>query len=324
MRETPVHTHRDPDGQPAVADSGPGCVYVVGMHRSGTSATTEVLGRLGLASPAPDELVPATSANERGHFEAKTLVRLNDRLLRALGGTWSAPPTLTPGWEHDDSLDELRSEAADSFTTVFPERPAAWKDPRNCIVLPFWRAVVGPAAAVFVYRDPYEVARSLQARNDLSLTLGLALWERYIRAACANLDGVPTFCTDFQGVLDDPETWGRQAVDFLGQAGVALAPASVDRATASVDGALRHHDGGVEDDRGLGDSRRRILDVLHALDGPHHPWVAPDLEPEPPWISDVLSMRLEFDTLGRAHRAMLSSRAFRVATAVGRLRGRPS
>lgn len=193
-----------------------GCVFVVGMHRSGTSATAEVLGRLGLASPSPDELVPATSANQRGHFEAKTLVRLNDRLLTALGGTWSAPPPLAAGWERADSLHELRIEAEASFATVFPTRPAAWKDPRNCIVLPFWLSVVGPgSAAVFVYRDPLEVARSLESRNDLRLTLGLALWERYARDACANLEGVPTFCTDFRRVLDDPEQWCREMVDFL-------------------------------------------------------------------------------------------------------------
>jgi hypothetical protein len=320
-----VQRHRDPDGEPSLADSAPGCVFVVGMHRSGTSATTEVLGRLGLASPSSDELVPATSANERGHFEAKTLVRFNDRLLRSLGGTWSAPPSLAPGWELDDSLDELRAEASASFAAVFPERPAAWKDPRNCIVLPFWRAVLGPGAvAVLVYRDPFEVARSLESRNDLRLTLGLALWERYVRAACANLDGIPTFCTDFRRVLDEPEEWERDAVDFLARAGVALDGTRLDRATTSVDGTLHHQRAADEDTRGLGDSARQVLEVLRSLEGAHHPWRSPDLGPEPEWVSDVLAMRLELDLLGRAHRSMLSSRAFRVATAVGRLRGRPS
>ena len=302
-----------------------GCVFVVGMHRSGTSATAEVLGRLGLASPSPDELVPATSANQRGHFEAKTLVRLNDRLLTALGGTWSAPPPLAAGWERADSLHELRIEAEASFATVFPTRPAAWKDPRNCIVLPFWLSVVGPgSAAVFVYRDPLEVARSLESRNDLRLTLGLALWERYARDACANLEGVPTFCTDFRRVLDDPEQWCREMVDFLARAGVSVDDARLQEATTSVDETLRHQRAVVEDGPGLGDSQRRILEVLHSLDGPHHPWRSPDLGPEPDWVADVLAMRLELDLLGRAHRSMLSSRAFRVATAVGRLRGRPS
>lgn len=308
-----------------MAGSAPGCVFVIGMHRSGTSATTEVLGRLGLASPSPDELVPATGANERGHFEAKTLVRLNDRLLTSLGGTWSAPPALAPGWETDGSLHELRSEATHSFAAVFPDRPAAWKDPRNCIVLPFWRSVIGTgAAAVFVYRDPFEVARSLETRNDLRLTLGLALWERYIRSACANLQGVPTFCTEFHRVIDEPEAWGRDAVTFLSNAGIAIDSTRLEGATTSVDGDLRHQHAGGGDNRGLGDSPVRLLEVLRSLDGAHHPWQAPDLGPEPEWVSDVLAMRLEFDMLGRAHRSMLSSRAFRVATAVGRLRGRPS
>jgi hypothetical protein len=308
-----------------VTDSTSGCVYVIGMHRSGTSATTEVIGRLGLASPAAEELVPATQANERGHFEAKTLVRMNDRLLAALGGTWSAPPDLEPGWENHSAIDELRDEAAESFATVFPHRPAAWKDPRNSILLPFWRAVTGPpAAAVFVYRDPFEVARSLETRNDLRVTLGLALWERYLRSACANLAGVPTFCTEFGRVVDDPEGFGTDVVSFLRQAAVAVDGAHVERATTSVDENLRHERAIIDDAGVLADDPRHILDVLRSCDGPHHPWSPPDLGPEPSWVDDVLAMRLELDLLGRAHRSLLSSRAFRVATAVGRLRGRSS
>jgi hypothetical protein len=308
-----------------VTESLSGCVYVIGMHRSGTSATTEVLGRLGLASPAAEELVPATSTNARGHFEAKTLVRLNDRLLTSLGGTWSAPPALEPGWQNDPAWDELRSEAADSFATVFPHRPAAWKDPRNCIVRPFWDTVVGrPAAAVLVYRDPFEVARSLQSRNDLRLTLGLALWERYLRAACANLAGVPTFCTEFGRVLDDPKSWAADAVSFLTEAGVELDGSGVEMATTSLDDSLRHQRSDGDDAGALADSQRRILEILRSRDGAHHPWSPPDLGPEPSWVEDVLALRLELDLLGRAHRSMLSSRAFRVATAVGRLRGRSS
>lgn len=299
------------------------------MHRSGTSATTEVLSRLGLESPADDELVPATSANERGHFEAKTLVRLNDRLLTALGGTWSAPPPLPPGWADDASLAELRAEAAGSFAEVFPRRPAAWKDPRNCIVLPFWRTVLGAgAAAVFVYRDPLEVAGSLRARNALPLTLGLALWERYVRAACAHLEGLPTYCTNFRHVLDDPDGWVGSVSAFLEGAGVALDRDRGRDAAASVDGTLQHHDAaeqsGTTAPSALGDSSRRILEALRTLDGPHDLWRAPALGDEPDWVADVLALRLEFDLLGKAHRSMLSSRAFRVATAVGRLRGRPS
>ena len=293
------------------------------MHRSGTSAVAELLGELGLASPAPDELVPATGANARGHFETKTLVALNERVLATLGGTWSAPPFLAPGWERDPSLDRLRVEADDSFAAVFRRRPAVWKDPRNCILLPFWREVVGaPAAAVLVYRHPLEVARSLATRNGLRLTVGLALWERYVRAASANLVDIPTYCTDFRSVVDDPRAWCGDVVAFLAGAGVPLDRGPLDRATTAVDGALRHQRAGSDEVGAIGDSQRLILEALRAHDGAHDHWRPPDLGSEPPWVEDLLVLQRDLDGLGRAQRTLASTHAYRIALSVHRRRGR--
>jgi hypothetical protein len=293
------------------------------MHRSGTSATAAVLARLGLEAPSADELIPATRTNAQGHHESKALVRLNERLLAALGGSWTAPPTLAPGWERAGSLDALRTEAVETFAAVYPKRTAAWKDPRNCILLPFWNGLLGPgSAAVLVYRDPLEVAQSLQSRDGLRLTHGLALWERYVRSACANLEGVPVLCTDYRHLLDDPDRWCTDAVAFLSQAGVAIDASVVAGAASSVHRELRHHRSAVDDAAGPDGSGRRIMATLASLDGPHHPWRAPDLGPEPDWVEDILAIRRDLDLLDRSHRALTSSRAFRFATTVGRVRGR--
>jgi hypothetical protein len=315
----------DAKASPADVESPtPRCVYVVGMHRSGTSATAHVLGQLGLESPAGDELIPATGTNERGHHESKALVRFNEHLLATLGGTWAAPPTPPPGWERDKALADRRAEAATTFGTVFPRRPASWKDPRHCILLPFWQTVLGPGtAAVFVYRRPLEVARSLQARDGLQLTHGLALWERYARAASANLDGIPTFCSDYGRLVDDPQAWCTEVAAFLAQTGVVIDAARIEEAAAVVDRELQHQSSDDEGP-GLGDSSRMVAEALQGRQGAHHPWRSPDLGPEPAWVTDVLTMRLEYDLLQRSHRAVMASRALRVALAVGRLRRRPS
>src|SRR5580704_15895296 len=178
------------------------------MHRSGTSATTAGLAALGLATPSQSDRMASSQWNERGNFESRALTDLNDRLLFARGGTWSGPPALDPGWETDPTLDRWRPRARASFARVFPSRPLVWKDPRNCLTLPFWRAVIAPpSAAVFIYRDPLEVARSLEAREGVSVTYGLALWDRYVRSACANLVGLPTMLADYARILDHPSAW---------------------------------------------------------------------------------------------------------------------
>jgi len=295
------------------------CVYVVGMHRSGTSAAAELLARLGLGTPPSDDLIPATKSNQHGHWESKRLVAFNHRLLAHLGGDWTAPAELTPGWQADPTLDNLRAEASALFAATFASRPVAWKDPRLCIVLPFWQTVVDqPVGAVFVYRDPLEVASSLEARDGLRRTHALALWERYVRAACSSLEGIPTLAADYHRVLDHPATWCEELVEFLSVLGISVSPGGDDATHDSLDSELRHHRGTRRGLGSLSDSAQGVMDVLRPLQGPHHPWRAPEFEAEPAWVSDVLGMRLELETLRRARREFEASRAHRLVSWIHR------
>src|ERR1700690_2256734 len=86
---------------PANRKSGDTFIYVVGMHRSGTSAATGLLCHLGIGEPKEEQRLRATKNNERGFWEAKSLNLFDERLLTHLGGRWCAPPALEPGWEKD-------------------------------------------------------------------------------------------------------------------------------------------------------------------------------------------------------------------------------
>ena len=61
------------------------------MHRSGTSATTRLINMLGPALSAPDDLVRG-AWNPSGHWESRSLIHLDDNLLRQMGRTWWYPP----------------------------------------------------------------------------------------------------------------------------------------------------------------------------------------------------------------------------------------
>jgi hypothetical protein len=301
--------------------SGDTCVLVVGMHRSGTSATAGVLSQLGLGAPSGDDLTPATRRNALGHFESKRLTGFNDQLLERLGGSWSAPPPVEPEWRTAEELGPARLEAAALLASTFPDSPFVWKDPRNCVVLPFWTSVIRPpVAAVFVYRDPVAVARSLRTRNGFGLTHGLALWERYVRAAVTSLDGVPTLAAEYNRILGDPSAWCAELAHFLAEVGVVVEAGRYDDAFASLDAGLRH-----EDDSGPcsvvpSSSARDVLRALSDLQGAHLPWRAPRLEPEPEWVGDVLAMRLEFEHARRENVWLRRSRAVRLAARLSRLR----
>lgn len=301
------------------------CIFVIGMHRSGTSATTGSLAALGIAAPTGTDITRASSDNERGNFESRSLRGFNDRLLQFLGGTWSGPPELQPGWESDHALDIWRARAAESFAQSFPSRPMVWKDPRNCITLPFWRTVVGlPAAAVFVYRDPLEVAGSLQARDGVGMTLGLALWDRYVRSACVNLVGLPTIVAAYNRILDRPSAWIKELGTFLEGIGAPVDTLSAQPAIASLASDLRHQHAPVDRQPGLWESQYEVIEVLRKLDGPHQTWNSPNLGPAPLWVDDVLALRLGADKARRqladSERLARTSRTFRISRFFGNLR----
>jgi hypothetical protein len=293
--------------------SGDTCVYVVGMHRSGTSATAGLLSHLGLGAPKVDDLLRETPGNVRGNWESTSLNLFDERLLNRLGGNWLAPPALPPGWQNDSALDSLKAEAFGLFAAAFGPRPIVWKDPRVSIVLPFWRTIVrSPAAAIFVYRDPSEVAASLHARDKLRTTHALALWERYLRSAAANLDGIPTFVLSYASLLESPDKWCDEIVAFLTDVSITIDRSRVPHATGWLDHELRHEratDAGPT----LPGSVADLLRDLNSLEGPHHPWAAPDLGAEPAWVDDILAIWFELCTFRYQNSALYSSRPLRWA-----------
>src|SRR4051794_8064808 len=77
---------------------------VLGMHRSGTSAVTQVLALAGAA--LPQNVMAGDEHNARGYFEPWRIALFNDERLRAAGTAW------------DDAF-------------VFPYRPLATKVERG-------------------------------------------------------------------------------------------------------------------------------------------------------------------------------------------------
>jgi hypothetical protein len=61
-------------------------VVVLGMHRSGTSSAAGTFIRLGAA--APRHLIAPNPGNERGFWESRVIVDLNDAILAAVGSDW--------------------------------------------------------------------------------------------------------------------------------------------------------------------------------------------------------------------------------------------
>ena len=66
--------------------AGSTALFVLGMHRSGTSALTGLLHRLGVV--LGEHLLPASEDNPRGYWENADIVAVHERLMASLGWTW--------------------------------------------------------------------------------------------------------------------------------------------------------------------------------------------------------------------------------------------
>ncbi len=262
-------------------------LFVVGMHRSGTSAVTEVLGELPFELPPPEQLVGGNESNPHGHFEVELLTDLNEDILRRLGGTWAAPPP-----DLDSGLAPLlgaglADEAAGAFHEAFRSPDFLLKDPRLCLLMPLWRAALGDHPVVLVARSPLGVAASLRRRNGLPLDYGLALWERYMRLAVRGLDGLPVLVQSYAGMLaGEHEALVTFAKETLaggegGSGTESIAGPEID----TVDRGLVTHDVdevAAIDDPALSPQQQALTRALVELRGAHRRFDPPDLGPETP------------------------------------------
>lgn len=259
-------------------------VIVLGMHRSGTSAVTGALRLRGLS--LGDDLMQPAPDNPNGFWEHAGVVAVHERVLHALGRAWNDPRPLPADWLASDAVREAQRELVSLLRDEFGDI-ALWavKDPRLCRLLPMWRAVFDALGvrvhALFVARDPAEVAASLRKRNDWPEGLSRLLWMQHIAEAEAATRDLPRAVLSYDALLQSPlhaldEALRAAQVDLP-----AATPEQRDAVTAFVMHDQRHHRAAAKGDD-LADAMYR------ALAGPA-PWreipaIAARLESDPqPW-----------------------------------------
>ena len=191
-------------------------LILVGMHRSGTSATAGALGALGFNVPAGEVRMDSPSSNPE-HWESHPLMLHNDDVLNLLGGSWDAPPDLAPGWEHGPAM-SLANDPVPLVGAAYPDAgPLVWKDPRSCLLLPYWRTLIpGPRPRCSSGGRPWPWPAPCRRRDQLTLVHGLALWERYNLAALEGLRGTDVYVIDYESLMADPRTVIGEVADWLG------------------------------------------------------------------------------------------------------------
>jgi len=195
-------------------------IAVLGMHRSGTSATAGVLALLGVQLGSRLD-PPHAYDNPKGYFENSRIVGINRRLLELLSSRWDDILTRTDAWEKSPLVTNLVEEAVSLLRADFGAAPLwAIKDPRICRLLPFWQRVFSAVETqpryLLVIRHPMEVAASLARRDRHSRAKALRLWllhclesERRTRDACRSF-------LSYEELLAEPRKEMTRVAEELG------------------------------------------------------------------------------------------------------------
>lgn len=143
-------------------------LIILGMHRSGTSALTGVLCRLGFS--VGKNLLSANQFNPRGYYENSRLTNYLDNFLRSIGRTWSDQRLLPEGWLDSDASKEAVSDISKIILEEYDlQLPIVIKDPRFCRLVPLLKMVFDEVNFnphyIFSIRHPIAVMNSLCQRD---------------------------------------------------------------------------------------------------------------------------------------------------------------
>jgi hypothetical protein len=228
------------DSQPPSRDRT--AYLVLGMHRSGTSAMTQILALAG--ARLPNNVMPGDAHNEKGYFEPWRIATFNDERLRAAGGSWD-DPFVYPYVATNDEV-EWQERARQLFRQEFKQaRYPLLKDPRVSVLLPLWRPVIEAEglkiACVIPVRHPLAVARSLSRRDQFPPRKSVLLWLTYMVATEAGTRDLPRAFVDYDALVANWRAEVGQMEDALGTKLPRLTAQSARQIDGFIAPELRHN-----------------------------------------------------------------------------------
>lgn len=250
-------------------DSTKQCILILGMHRSGTSAAAGCLNILGFE--IGQHIVPPGEPNEKGYFENDSINHFNEEILHLLFARWHDTLSLPDEWWLDERLKEKNKELEDLLQSEFNfSSNFIIKDPRNSVLLPLYLNVFNKLNItpkfIINFRNPYEVAASLQKRDNLSFSKSLLLWmDTNLKAEFYSRPYSRLFL-NYNSLLTEPIKTLKKVIERL-KLNIEITDKEKLELGQFIEAKLKHHS--FKDtivDQEIPDSVYQITELLNKLD----------------------------------------------------------
>jgi len=223
-------------------------LFVLGMHRSGTSALMRVINLLGVSLGDEAQLMRPSDDNQKGFFEHEGIVQVHETLLSELGLNWSDGLPLPENWQTTDAAQRAAAYLGDILDRDFADQPF-WgvKDPRHSRLWPLWLPLLKARhiqpLAVIGWRHPTQVAASLHKRDHYPPLMAMLCWMGYSLDALEAARHMPHYCVNYAHLMQDWRAEMQAAATQL----PCEWPVSIEAAAPAIEAFLtadlQHHQG---------------------------------------------------------------------------------
>ena len=192
--------------------------FILGMHRSGTSALSGTLNRIGIRAGENLMYAEGHETNSKGFYENMNVYSHNEKILKESNSAWH---------DHLFDIEKLDEETLQLYvneakhiikTEYLSYTNFIIKDPRICLLFPIWeRACLDlniEIKTIIPYRNPDEVAQSLSRRDQFSKEKCLVMWLRHVYQAEIYSRNYPRLFLEFDDLLTNTDDYLQKVEEF--------------------------------------------------------------------------------------------------------------
>lgn len=190
-------------------------LFVLGMHRSGTSAVARILNLMGAYFGPEGQMMGAALDNPKGHWERLDILEINEWLIQVSGAEWHQVASFETTDIPASVIETFENKIKKILLEIDSHRPWVIKDPRLCLLFPLWKPLLEVPVCLHVHRNPIQIAQSLRTHHKLPLPVGIALWEKYTLQALEASAGLPRVVISHKALIEKPVETVKQLYEDL-------------------------------------------------------------------------------------------------------------